>query len=178
VAVDHHYFRAANTKAALRAMELPDGPLSSLEPGLDVVEAKGVDPYEALGQLIALIRRVPAWAPNLVPAIDISPEPGTKPGSAEEYEGLPEDSQWKTGPWLVELGGTVLNALATVDDARLADLAGHWAQSEEAARWVQSEEELNGTVKPDAALALVRDMIGLARRTRDARHRLYCWTSL
>jgi hypothetical protein len=55
-----------------------------------------------LAQLIAFIRRVPAWAPNLIQAIDVSPDPATKPVGAEEYEGLPEDSPWKTGPWLIE----------------------------------------------------------------------------
>ncbi len=163
----HDYFRAADTKAALQAMELPAGPLSS-QGAFDGVAAKGVDPYDVLGQLIALIRRVPTWAPNLVQAIDISPPPETKPGSAEEYDGLPEDSPWKTGPWLIELNGSVRDALATVDDARVSDLAARWAQI----------EELGGVLTADDARALIGDLVGLARRTRESRNRLYCWTCL
>jgi hypothetical protein len=163
----HDYFRAADTKTALQAMHLPAGPLGPVG-GFDGMHAQGVDPYDVLGQLIALIRRVPTWAPNLVQAIDVSPDPATKPMSAAEYEELSEDSPWKTGPWLIELNGSVRDALAMVDDARIPDLAAQWAQI----------EELGGALSADAAQSLIGDLVALARRTREARNRLYCWTSL
>jgi hypothetical protein len=150
-----------------RAKELPTGPLGP-DGDFDGIEAKSVDPYVVLGQLIAFIRRVPAWAPNLVQAIDVSPDPATKPVSAEEYEGLPEDSPWKTGRWLLELNGSVRDALARVDDARVPELATQWAKIEEFAGAMTAEE----------AQSLLDALVGLARRTRDSRNRLYCWTCL
>jgi hypothetical protein len=166
VGVLFDYFRAPDAKTAARAMQLPAGPLLP-EPAFDGVEAKGIDPAVALGKLVALIRGVP-WDVDLVRLVLVWPPPETQPASEEEYDALPEDSPWKGGPMLEELNRDVCDTLATVDDARLAALAAQWAQI----------EEFHNTMSADDALSLIKDLVGLARRARDAGDRLYCWSSL
>jgi hypothetical protein len=160
------YFRAPDAKSAARAMELPAGPLLP-EPAFDGVEAKRIDPCVVLGQLVALIRGVP-WDVHLVRTVMVWPLPETKPATKEAYNALPEASPWKQGPWLEELEREVRDALATVDDARLPALADQWARI----------EEFHRTMSAEVALSLINDLVGLARRARDAGDRLYCWISL
>ena len=160
------YFRAPDAKAAARAVELPGGPLLP-EPAFDGVEAKGIDPCVVLGQLVAFIRGVP-WDVDLVRTVLVWPPPETQPATEEEYEALPEDSPWKEGPLLQALDRDVRDTLGTVDDARLPALAAQWARI----------EEFHHTMRTDDALSLIKDLVGLARRARDAGHPLYCWSSL
>jgi hypothetical protein len=105
-------------------------------------------------------------APNPVQAIDVSPSPETA-GERGRIRGG-RRTRRKTGPWLIELNGSVRDVLASVDDARVPDLAARWAEV----------EELGGALTAEVAQALITDLIGLARRTREARNRLYCWTCL
>ena len=160
------YFRAPDAKSAARAMELPGGPLLP-EPAFDGVEAKGIDPYVVLGQLVALIRGVP-WHVNLVRGVLVWPPPETEPATKEQYNMLPEGSPWKEGPWLQELEREVRDTLATVEDTRLPALAAQWARI----------EEFHHTMSAEVALSFIKDLVGLARRAHDAGDRLYCWTSL
>jgi hypothetical protein len=90
------YFHAAYAEAALQADVM--APLV----GFTTVETKVAEPFVALGKLVALIAEV-AWSPDLIGAVVVSPSPATKPTSADAYARLPEDSSWKTGPWLHEL---------------------------------------------------------------------------
>ena len=83
-----------------------------------------------LGQLVAFIRRVP-WEPDIVPRAPVWPSPESEPTGKEQYDALPEDSPWKTGPWLDELGAPVRDTLAALDDSSIPDLAAQWAQIEE-----------------------------------------------
>ncbi len=160
------YFRARDAKSAARAMELPGGPLLPV-PAFDGVECKGIDPCVVLGQLVAFIRGVP-WDAGLVRSVLVWPPPEIKPATKEQYNTLPEGSPWKEGPWLEELDREVCDTLAAVDDARLPALAAQWVRI----------EEFHNTKSTDFLLSLIRDLVGLARRARDAGDRLYCWTSL
>jgi hypothetical protein len=158
------YFRAADAKAAARAMKLPGGPLLP-EPAFDGVEAKGIDPCVVLGQLVAIIREVP-WDVELVRTTLVWPPPDTQPRSEEEYNALPEDSPWKAGALLEELSRQVRDTLAAVDDALLPAIAAQWARI----------EEFYGNMSTDDAQSLIKDLVGLARRARDGDDALYCWS--
>jgi hypothetical protein len=70
--------------------------------------------------------------------------------------------------WLEELNLQVRDALATAGDARLPALAAEWAQIEEFHSWLNVDD----------ALSLIEDLVGLARRARNAGDKLYCWSSL
>jgi hypothetical protein len=159
------YFRAADGREAARVMERLGGPLGPA-PAFDGVETKGIDPAVILGQLVAFIRRVP-WEVDLVPTTMVWPSPETKPPSEEAYNRLPESSPWKTGPWLEELSPRVRDTLATVEDARFSELAAQWAGVEEL--YDADERDL---------LVLIKDLVGLARRARDAGDKVYCWSCL
>jgi hypothetical protein len=160
------YFRAPDAQTALRALDPSDGSLAPY-PTFDRVEAKGIDPNVVLGQLVAFTRRVP-WEPNIVGDVPVWPPRETRPTNEAEYNALPEDSRWKTGPWLTELGVPARDTLATVDDARLPDLAAQWAQI----------EEFGGFAETGELLEIMTDLVALARRARDAGEQLYCWTCL
>ena len=113
------------------------------------------------------IRGVP-WDVGLVRSVLVWPPPETKPATKEQYNTLPEGSPWKEGPWLQELDCEVRDTLATVDDARLPASPPSGPGS---------RNSIN-TMTTEVALSLIRDLVGLARRARDAGDRLYCWLSL
>jgi hypothetical protein len=164
--VIHDYFRAPDAAAAMGVMNLPGGPLSK-QSLFDGVSTKGIDPVLMLGQLLAFIRQV-LWEPDISSSKTLWPPPDTEPSSEQEYKELPQDSPWKTGPWLWELGLQARDNLASVDDARMPDIAAQWAEI----------EEFRGLLQTDDALVLIRDLVGLARRAGEAGDRLYCWTCL
>jgi hypothetical protein len=166
VGVLFDYFRAPDANTAKQALELPAGPLLPA-PAFDGVEAKAVDPTVILGQLIAFIRRTPL-EPNVVGATLVCPPPENAPATEEAYNELPEGSPWKEGPWLQELAPEVRDALATVDDGQLSNLA---------AQWVQIEEFPHG-LDVKVIRLLIQELVGLARRARDSGDQLYCWSSL
>jgi|SRR5215475_2675512 len=160
--VVHDYFRAPNATEAVRVMDRLGGPLGPA-PAFDGVETNGIDPFVMLGQLVAFIQQVPGEAATIV-----WPSPETKPTSAEAYNRLPEDSPWKTGPWLNELSSRVRDTLAAVEDARFSELAAKWA----------GIEEFRGHADERDLLVLIRELVGLARRARDVGDQVYCWSSL
>jgi hypothetical protein len=166
MSVIHDYFRAANAREAARVMDRLVGPLGPA-PAFDGVETKGIDPFVMLGQLVAYIRQVP-WEVDLVSATIVWPSHETKPASEEAYNSLPESSPWKTGPWLEELSPRVRDTLAAVEDARFSELAAKWA----------GIEEFDGHADESDLLVLIKDLVGLARRARDAGDQVYCWSSL
>jgi hypothetical protein len=164
--VIHDYFRAPNAREAGRVMERLVGPLGPAS-AFDGVETKGIDPFVTLGQLVAYIRQVP-WEVDLVSATTVWPSPETKPASEEAYNSLPESSPWKTGPWLEELSPRVRDTLSAVEDARFSELAAKWA----------GIEEFDSQADETDLLVLIKDLVGLARRARDAGDQVYCWISL
>jgi hypothetical protein len=162
----YDYFRASDAKAAGRAMKSRGGP-GFAKPAFDCVETKSIDPAVALGKLVAFIRKVP-WEVGIVPTTMVSPPAETAPKTEAAYNKLPEDSQWKTGPWLEELGLNVRDTLASVDDKQFPALAAQWAKI----------EEFGGVFDVEGLRRLIRDLAGLARRARDHDERLYCWMCL
>jgi hypothetical protein len=68
---------------------------------------------------------------------------------------------------LEELSPRVRDTLATVEDARFSELAAQWA----------GVEELYDVDERDL-LVLIKDLVGLARRARDAGDKVYCWSCL
>ena len=160
------YVRAPDAATVLRINDVLDGPLSA-GAGLDGVQAKGIDPRVVLGKLAAFIHRVP-WGTDLIPCTLLWPPAETAPTSAAQYDALPENSPWRTGPWLEELGLSVRETLAGLDDARIPGLAIEWAQIEEFGGWAEAKE----------LQTLIGDLVALARRAREAQDQLYCWTCL
>jgi hypothetical protein len=160
------YFRAPDAETVLRAKDVLHGPLRS-EAGFDGVEAKAIDPGVVLGQLVAFIRRVP-WESDLVPSTPVWPSPESQPTSDAQYKALPEDSPWKTGPWVEELGAPVRDTLAALDDTRVSDLAAQWARI----------KEFGGIAEAEDLRSLIRDLRDLAKRAREAGDQLYCWICL
>lgn len=156
------YFCAADAENA--ALAIASGPRDT---AFDTVEAKGIDPVVVLGQLIALIRRTP-WSPDTVPVRVLWPPPKTEPTSQEAYDKLPENSPWRTGPWLQELSVETRAVLALVDDERLPDLAVQWARIEEMSRF--------GDVS--SLLPLLKELVDLARKAHKDGDQLYCWICL
>jgi hypothetical protein len=168
----YDYFRASDLVAAATVMELPAGPLVPSDDGrqpFDGVDAKGVDPSVALGQLVAIVRGVP-WSTQTVVGTPVWPPPETAPRTVEQAEDLPEDSPWRTGPWVEELDNQTRDTLADIDDGQFREIAIRWAQIE--------EFTLYNDVHDESLVLLVADLNGLARRAREAGDRLYCWSSL
>lgn len=94
------YFRAESRNAAMRAFELGPRP----DRGFDAVDGKHIDPSEALGDLIAIIRQSPR-NPDIV-----------------EWRGFwPEHDTGSTN--LFELDEGIRDALATLEEERWRDVA-------------------------------------------------------
>jgi hypothetical protein len=168
----YDYFRASDPAAAATVMELPAGPLvpgNEGQPPFDGVDAKGIDPTVILGQLVAIARGVP-WSTDTVTTRSVWPPPDTAPANAERATQVPEDSPWATGPWVEELDDRTRDTLADIDDSRLAEVATRWAQIAEFTHY--------SDIHDDSLSPLLANLVGLARRARDAGHRLYCWSSL
>ena len=156
----HDYFRANDAKAAMQAMDRLVGPLGP-DPAFDGVATKNIDPTVMLGKLVAFIRAMP-WKVRIVPIAVIWP-PGPKPVTKEEYDQLPADSPWRHGPWLQELDNEARNTLASVDDTRIPGLAVMWANIDEFKVYRKV-----GYVTIESMLELINNLVGLARRARDA----------
>ncbi|WP_026341669.1 hypothetical protein [Actinomadura atramentaria] len=148
------YFRAPDGETALRLLDegdgVPNGPATIA--GLDALDAKGIDPHIALGELIGLIRAAPESA-DLVRTRFLWPPDGTE----AQHE----------GPWLEELDDRIRDALAGAEDRALPSVAEEWVRIEEP-----------GEVDTAPALRFVESLVALARRARQANDHLYCWTCL
>jgi hypothetical protein len=131
------------------------------------VQAKGTDPRVVLGKLLAYIHRV-SWGPDLVLCTHVWPPPQTAPTTAAQYEALPEDSPWRTGPWLEELGLSVRETLR----GWTAPESPTWPSN-----GVGSRSSVAGQ-RPRNLRSLIRDLVALARRAREAGDQLCCWTCL
>lgn len=122
------------------------------EPIVDAVDAKWIEPAVKLGKLVASALSVP-WSAGLVAERLVWPEDG-----AEEDE----------GPWVTELSDNVRDSLADIASWRIPDLVIEWAQIEE---W-------GGGADLEYLGEVLRELVGLSQRARDAGEHLYCWTSL
>jgi hypothetical protein len=160
------YFRAPDAATVLRIKDVLDGPLSA-GAGLDGVQEKGIAPRVVLGKLVAFIHGVP-WGTELVLCTLLRPPAETAPTSAAQYDALPENSPWRTRPWLEELGLSVRETLARLDDTRIPGLAVEWAQIEEFGGWAEAGE----------LQTLIGDLVALTRRAREVGDQRYCWTCL
>ncbi|GAA4603440.1 hypothetical protein GCM10023195_11380 [Actinoallomurus liliacearum] len=170
VGVLYDYFRAPDAGTAFRLLDEGDGTPSgpaTVHTDIDALDAKGIDPDVILGQLIAFMGNVP-WSVDLVKTVGVWPPEESKPASLEEYDRLPEDSPWNSGPWLVELDDRLRDTLADVDDLALPSIADQWAHI----------EEFRGHMDVVAARDIIEGFVALARRARRADHRLYCWCCL
>ena len=143
-----YYFSAAGDAEALRATDLPSGPMPGSE-GLDPVEAKGVL-GSALEELVAMAngagnqqvmaRTLPLW-----------PETPTNP---EDYE---------PGPFLTRLPDGLRDDLAKL--AVTPALAAKWA------------DELFG-YGPAEAEQVAGRIVRLARSGRDQNRSIYWWSEM
>ena len=149
----YDYFRAGDLTAAAAAADRPGGPLvtgPASAAAYDGVAAAGIDPVVTLGQLIGFLRGV-SWTPDLVLADEVA---RSATGRA----------------WVERLGQSVRDTLADAVDDTLAEIVVKWSQVEE---FVPADE-----VDEAQLLALVNDLVGLARRARAAGEQLYCWSCL
>ena len=151
------YFRAASAEVASQAVEQ------------DRVEATGVEPSRALGRLVALIGEVP-WTFDTVRFELLWPRKRKRDAAVWLVaEGLVEDYWLKSSePALQELGASVRDVLADVDDSRLPELAVRWASGAELSQYNDST--------PASILDLLVQLVALARRARDGGDLLYCRT--
>jgi hypothetical protein len=155
------YFRAADAEIA--SLAIASGPQDC---GFDTVEAKGIPPDVVLSQLIAFIRKMP-WSPVIAPTRLLWPPEKTGPTS-KIYERLPENSPLRDGPFLQELSGETRDALASVDNARLPELAAQWARI----------EEMSSLWDEDSLLELLNELVDLASSAQKAGDQLYCRSTL
>jgi hypothetical protein len=154
------YFRAPDAREALRLIQQSSGPFTP-EHGFDGVEAKWVDPWVALGRLIAFILEVPF-------EVDVNATRSLRPRAGIIGRLQFSLAQWRGTGYvcLDELADHVCDALASVDDSRIGSLAVQWA----------GIEEFHGGLGVDEAADLIQDFVALARRTHAAGHRIYWFT--
>lgn len=152
MSVLYDYFRAVDDTLAGSAVNRPGGPLATDSSGtaFDGVAARGIDPVVTLGQLVAFIGGV-SWTPDLV-------------GSEEIARSTISEA------WVERLAPSVLDRLAGAADDALPEIVVKWSQSED---FVPVDD-------PDESqlLALVTDLVTLARRARAAGDQVYCWCCL
>lgn len=117
----------------------------------DTVSTKGIDPVVQMGTLEELLT---GRAYD-----DIAEDPRNGEVLATEDGGARS---------VVTITDTLAAALVTSTDARLAEVAVPWSQT----------EEFWGDADPDDLAQVLRDLAGLARRAETAGHRLCCWLSL
>jgi hypothetical protein len=155
------YFAAANAEVA--SLAIASGPHAC---GFDPVEAKGIAPDVVLSQLVAFIVGTPSSA-HISATRLLWPPAETEP-TRKAYDGLPEGSPLRDGPYLQELDARTREALASVDDALLPGLAAQWARIEEmSALWDES-----------SLRQLLAELVDLARTAQKAGDQLYCWSTL
>jgi hypothetical protein len=146
----YDYFRAPDDDAAAAVADRPGGPLTSNGAVFDGVVARGIDPIVTLGQLLAFVRGV-TWNPELVEADQLA---------------RAADRQ----AWVERLGELARDGLADAADEALPEIVVKWSQAEDFCL----PEQADGA----QLLALVTDLVGLARRARAADQLLYCWCCL
>jgi hypothetical protein len=133
------YFRAPDDATAAA---LIDG-----GPSGDCCKVNLVDPAVALGTLEALL--------TAVEFDDLGDDDrrGGLIAGADGYERM-----------TLSVADGLRDALATIDDARVDDVAGAWVQTEELA-----------TASSGDMASVVRELAALSRRAKERGEHLYCW---
>jgi hypothetical protein len=152
------YFRAPDAASVAKLMQVTDGgsPIHhGQEPAADSVDAKGIEPNVTLGQLVQRILGVDDGA-DVIGGELVWPA-GAE--SAEDYQ----------GPWVVVLDDQARDALASVEVARVPELATWWSGI---------EEIYGGDDAIESLMGMLTELSGLARRAQAAGDRLYCWICL
>lgn len=145
----YDYFSAPNDEQAVQVLEVEGGPTSA-DSGFDAGTLGGIDPVVQLGTLEALLTGTP------YDDVTDDPRAGHNLAMSEDYDRI-----------VITVTDALATALAAADDARLAEVAEPWSQT----------EELEGA-DPAQLAAFARDLAALARRAAAADHRLYCWTCI
>jgi hypothetical protein len=148
------YFRAPDDDAAAKSWDRLGGPLVAGDGApFDGVDAKGIDASVALGRLVGFALGQD-WRVGLVSEKLVAP--------AEDSEAI------ETGPWVTSISNAARDALASIDQATIAELAGRWA----------AIEEFRGLADARQLSTIILELSALARRAADAGECLYCWSSL
>jgi hypothetical protein len=151
----YDYFRAPDTQAVLKLMELTDGgPVATPGSTVDAVDGKGIEPTVTLGQLVAEVRGV-EWDPEALGESLVWPT---------EDEATDDDAAW-----VIVLGDDARDTLAGIEDAQIPARADWWAEIEELAM---------DDAEPEALVPVLTELVELARRARTADDHVYCWISL
>ncbi|MFG1796793.1 hypothetical protein [Nocardia sp. NPDC049149] len=143
------YFSAADDDTAVRVLDEPGGPESSM---FDVVSLKGIDPVIAMVQLEAILT-------------GCSYDEASERPRAGQLLSSPEAE----GAFVVSVSDTLQEALASAEHSLLAGAAGVWADIEELREW---------GITADTALEVLLLLSGLAGRARSTGLRLFCWWAL
>ncbi|MFG1941346.1 hypothetical protein [Nonomuraea sp. NPDC048826] len=162
----HDYYRAPDRATATwrpDRLRAPAEPLPGA-PVFDVVDTKWIDPQVAIGELVALIGKVP-YSDELVKTVVLYPPPDGAPTTDVEVEALPRDSPYLVGPQIEELPVRVRDVLAGFDDARLPDVARRWLTEDPSDNPYERETR-----------ELVEGLVALARRAKESGQLLYCWS--
>ncbi|MGC2998786.1 hypothetical protein ACPF8X_10525 [Streptomyces sp. G35A] len=163
----HDYFRAPGASAAIEIAVGPGGGIDQHsgtlldDHGIDWFDAKGLDPYIVLGQLIAFVKDIPFAPGTTTPALvwpdeRLWPQGEVRPG---------ETSPWESGLFLQQLPDEWIATLADIQDEQLPLLVHQWGGIPEA----------NFADVHDVQAAIV-EFRALARRARDHGHGVYCRT--
>lgn len=153
----YDYFRAPDADAVKSLMESLDGaPLlrEGYDPPVEVVDVKIADPDVILGQLVGFVLNTP-WE------VDLMDTQLVWPSEAEAAY-----SEQLT----VSIGDRARDALASIEDAQLPELAARWAGVEELSYYTD--------MGPQATMPYLTDLVGLTRRAKTNGEHLYCCMSL
>lgn len=149
MSVIYDYFSAASDEEAVKVLDVEAGPTAT-DSGFDAGTLGGIDPVVQLGTLEALLTGAP------YDDVTEDPRAGHNLAMSEDYDRI-----------IITVTDALASALAAADDARLAEVAEPWSQT----------EELAGA-DPAQLAAFARDLAALARRAAASGHRVYCWTCI
>lgn len=149
MSVIYDYFSAASDEEAVKVLDVEGGPTAT-DSGFDAGTLGGIDPVVQLGTLEALLTGAP------YDDVTEDPRAGHNLAMSEDYDRI-----------IITVTDALASALAAADDARLAEVAEPWSQT----------EELEGA-DPAQLAAFARDLAALARRAAASGHRVYCWACI
>ncbi|MBR7835355.1 hypothetical protein KDL01_18925 [Actinospica durhamensis] len=163
MSVLHDYFRAPDPSTAIDWAVGPGGDWHQHggldDYGADWIDAKNLDPFVVLGQLIAFARAVPFDARSTSTAL-LWPDEQAWPYGVQRPG---RESPWDEGLTLVRLPEEWVTALAEISDEQMPRLALRWKDIEEI-RFAEAAD----------AEGYIEVFRALARRARDHGQGLYC----
>lgn len=149
MSVIYDYFSAASDDLAVTVLTVDGGPTAEGS-GFDTASEGGIDPVVQLGTLESLLTGTP------YDDVTEDPRAGLNLAMSEDYDQI-----------VITVTDALATALAAVDDARLAEVAVPWSQT----------DELAGADPADLA-GFLRELAALARGAEASGHRLYCWVCI